>query len=45
MRALPAWAQEPRQFPRAKTPVDPREDDPADEKDEEGTRQEIFHVR
>ncbi len=43
MRALPARAQESRQFPRAKTPVDPREDDAADEKEEECTWKEIFH--
>jgi len=44
MRALPAWAQEPRQLPRAEAPVDPREDHAADEQDEESTWQEIFHV-
>ena len=44
MRALPARAQESRQLPRAKTPVDPREDDAAHEQEEECAWQEIFHV-
>jgi len=39
MRALPARAQEPRQFSRAETPVHPRDDDTADEKEEERARQ------
>jgi len=45
MRAFPARAQESRQLPRAKTPIDPREDHAANEKEEECAWQEIFHVR
>jgi hypothetical protein len=45
MRALPTRAKESRQFPGAETPVDPRKDDAADEKEEERAWQEVFHVR
>jgi len=43
MRALPTRAQESRQFPCSETPVDPREDHAAHEKEEECAWQEIFH--
>ena len=45
MRTLPTRAQESRQFPCSETPVDPREDHTANEKEEECAWQEIFHVR
>ena len=44
MRTFPARAQESRKSPRPETPVHPRENDAADEKEEERARQEVFHV-
>jgi len=44
MRAVPARAQDPRDFSRPDAPVDPRERHAAEKEDEEGRGKQVFHV-
>jgi len=43
VRAIPTRAEELRELPRPEAPVDPREDDAADEEKEERAGQEVVH--
>src|SRR6266487_4708309 len=44
VRAIPRGAEELRELPRAEVPIDPREDDAADEENQERAGQEVVHV-
>jgi len=44
VRAIPRWAEELRELPGPEVPIDPREDDAADEESQERAGQEVVHA-